>query len=271
MTDSILSRAPVPRDARVAYGVDPLQFGELRLPAGPGPHPVGIIIHGGYWRNHVDLTYTCHMSAALTALGLATWNIEYRRVGDRGGGWPGTFADVAAAANALRDLAAPHRLDLSRVVAVGHSAGGHLALWLAARPRVPSSSPIFDEHPLPLRGVVSLAGVVDLRRASELHLSRDAAHELLGGPPDHYPERYAAASPIELVPLGLPQVLLHGTGDQSVPFELSQRYISAAAAAGDPAMLVTLPGADHFALVDPTLAEWPRVADTILGIVRCPR
>ena len=118
---------------RIAYGPGPQQFGELRLPDGAGPHPVVIVVHGGCWLAEYDLGYMSSLAAALTADGVATWSIEYRRVGDDGGGWPGTFDDVGAAADHLREIAAEHELDLERVVAVGHSAGGHLALWLAAR------------------------------------------------------------------------------------------------------------------------------------------
>src|SRR5579872_5792979 len=131
----VLETAAPRADARLRYGPDPLHFGDLRLPGGTGPHPVVVMVHGGFWRARFNLEYAGHLCAALAALGIATWNVEYRRLGDTGGGWPGTLLDVAAAADHLRTLAAPYHLDLSRVVAMGHSAGGHLALWLAARRR----------------------------------------------------------------------------------------------------------------------------------------
>jgi acetyl esterase/lipase len=243
----ILSRPPPAADAREPYGDDPSQFGDLRLPPGRGPHPVVVYLHGGFWRAAFSLEHAGHICAALTRAGLATWSLEYRRLGQPGGGWPGTFDDVARGAHQLRDLARRYPLDLERTLAIGHSAGGHLALWLAAA------------HHLPLLGAVSLAGVCDLRQAAELHLSNGVVEELLGGSPNEVPERYAQASPRERLPLGLHQSLVHGTADDRVPYSISETYARAAAAAGDPVDLVTLPGADHFALIDPESAAWPAV------------
>ena len=248
-------------DLRVAYGPDPNQFADLRLPPGPGPHPVLVVVHGGYYRARYDLEYLGSFCADLTGRGWATWNVEYRRLGQPGGGWPGTFLDVAAAADHLPVLAADHPLDLTRVAALGHSAGGHLALWLAARPRVAPASPLHAASPLPIGTAVSLAGVVDLRRAAELRLSNAVVQDLLGGTPADVPNRYAAASPYDLLPLGpaVRQVLIHGTADTAVPHELSERYAARATALGDDAHLVYLPGVDHFAVVDPLSDVWPRV------------
>src|SRR5437870_4328814 len=165
--EDILSLPPPKADYRLHYGPDPLHFGDLRLPSaeiwGQGPYPVAIVIHGGFWRAQYDLLHAGHMCAALTATGLATWNIEYRRIGNSGGGWPGTFQDVTMAAAHLRKITEEHNLDLERAVAIGHSAGGHLALWLAGCHRVPEGDPLHVADPLPLVGAVSLAGVVDLR------------------------------------------------------------------------------------------------------------
>src|SRR6476469_9369451 len=181
----ILDLPPVPRDLREFYGSRPQQFGDLRVPAGHGPFPVVVMIHGGYWRAAYDLEHTGPLCAALKARGVATWSLEYRRVGNRGGGWPGTFDDIAAGFDHLAALRGRFPLDLARIVAMGHSAGGHLALWLGA------------QKPRGLRGVVSLAGLSDLRRAWELRLSNGAVSELLGGPPEKVPDRYHAASPME--------------------------------------------------------------------------
>jgi acetyl esterase/lipase len=255
-------------DARLAYGPEPLQFGELRLPTGASPHPVLVVIHGGFWRARYGLDHIGHLCAALTAAGLATWNVEYRRVGDPGGGWPGTFHDVAAAAEHVRALAPAYGLDLGRVVALGHSAGGHLALWLAGRHRIAPSDPLAAAAPLPLRGAVSLGGVVDLRRAWERRLGNGAVDDLLGGPPDQVAERYAAADPAALLPLGVRQVLVHGTADANVPFALSEGYAAAAVARGDAARLVPLPGAGHFEVIDPRSREWPAVEEAVLELVR---
>ncbi|MBF6589359.1 MAG: alpha/beta hydrolase [Ktedonobacterales bacterium] len=255
----ILLRRPPRADQRIAYGPERYQFGDLRLPTGTGPHAVAMLIHGGYWRARYNLTYLGHIAAALTRQGIATWNIEYRRLGNAGGGWPGTFLDVALAADFLRTLAPTAALDLARVVAVGHSAGGHLGLWLAGRARIPAESALACADPLALRAAVALAGVVDLRRAWELRLSENVTEQLLGGTPELVPERYAAASPYALLPLGPRQVLIHGTRDDSVPYELSERYVAAAQAHGDAATLISLAGAGHFELVDPKAAEWPEI------------
>jgi acetyl esterase/lipase len=250
---------PAPTGRRIAYGPEPSHFGELRLPSGPGPHPTVILLHGGYWRARYDLAYLGQAAAALTATGFATWNVEYRRLGEPGGGWPDTFLDVAAAADFLRHLAPGHGLDLGRVITLGHSAGGQLALWLAGRSRVPMDSPIATDNPLGLTGVVALAPVCDLARAWELGLSDGAVAALLGGSPDRYPERHAAASPLALLPLGIPQILLHGEDDEDVPIELSRRYAAAACASHDPVNLNAVPATGHFELVDPRTVQWNEV------------
>src|SRR5215468_9805667 len=199
---SILTRPAPPADARVSYGSNEFQFGELRLPKGPGPYPVAIVIHGGCWMSQYGLSYMGHLSAALTEAGVATWSIEYRRVGNQGGGWPGTFEDVSRAADHLRKIAKTYPLDLNRVIAVGHSAGGHLALWLAARKILPKDSPVYSPDPLPLRGVAPLAGITDLRRVGT---ACDAnVPQLMGGSATDKTAIYNQASPIDLLPLGVP-------------------------------------------------------------------
>ncbi len=260
----ILARPTPPADLRIAYGPAQSQFGELRLPSGEGPHPLAIALHGGFWRARYDLAYFGHVCAALTARGIATWNVEYRRLGEPGGGWPGTFLDVARAADYVRELAPTYNLDLGRALSIGHSAGGQLALWLAGRHRIAPDSPLCTPDPLRLHAAVSLAGVLDLARAEELSLSENVTRQFLGGTPAQAPERYAAASPIALLPLGLRQVLIHGTEDDSVPFQISERYEQAAVTAGDPATLVALLGTGHFELVDPESHEWPVVLDAVL-------
>ena len=225
-SEDILSQIPPPADARIAYGSDPHQFFDLRIPRDPlhSNHrvsstevipgkpefaarergriegsafpPVAIVIHGGFWRAKYDLTHAGHLCAALTKAGVATVNLEYRRVGNPGGGWPGSLQDIEAARRFLPELAKKHKVDVGRVIVVGHSAGGHLALALVAR----------QNH---LRGVIALAPISDLRRANDLHLSNDAVVEFLGGTPSQVPEHYAEASPIEL-PVSVPQVIIHG-------------------------------------------------------------
>jgi acetyl esterase/lipase len=248
---------------RRRYGEAPDQFGDLHLPAGPGPYSLVIFFHGGYWRARYDLEHANPLCQALARVGLAMWNVEYRRVGNHGGGWPGTFADVLAALGHVRQLALDYPLDLGRVTLMGHSAGGHLALWAAAAQRIPAGHALHDADPLPLRRVVALAPVSDLRLAWDWRLSDGAVGELLGGSPPQASEAYTLASPIELLPYGVPQVLLHGDADDAVPYELSQRYHVAARAAGDDCTLVTLPNTGHFELIDPHSPAWPHVLSAV--------
>ena len=244
---------------RLRYGQAPEQFGDLYLPAVSGLRPLLVFIHGGYWRARYDLEHVSPLCQALARAGMAVWNVEYRRVGNPGGGWPGTFADVLAALGYVRQLALDFPLDLERATLMGHSAGGHLALWAVAARRIPAGHALHDDAPLPLRRVVALAAVSDLRLTWDWQLSGGAVGELLGGGPQQAPEVYALASPIELLPLGVPQVLLHGDADEDVPYELSQRYCTAARAAGDDCTLVTLPDTGHFELIDPHSPAWPHV------------
>lgn len=266
-SEDILTLPAPEADARIPYAPGEWQFGDLRLPAGSGPHPVVVVLHGGYYRARYCLDYMGHVCAALTAAGAATWNVEYRRLGNPGGGWSGTLLDVAQAADHLRALAEQYPLDLTRVVAIGHSAGGQLAAWLAGRHRLPAGSTVVAENPLLITGVVSLAGVLDLRRGFALRLSDDVIRQFLGGSPDEHPDRYDAASPIALVPLGVRQILVHGSDDEHVPYELSRRYYDAARAAGDDVELLTLPGVGHFEIVDPRSREWPSVAAAINSLL----
>jgi acetyl esterase/lipase len=245
----ILDLPPVPHDLRELYGADAQQFGDLRVPSGSGPFPVVVVIHGGFWRAEFDLEHIGHLCTALKSRGVATWSLEYRRIGNRGGGWPGTFDDIAAGFDHLTALRGRFALDLGKIVAMGHSAGGQLALWLAARKRGA------------LRGVVSLAGVADLRRAWDLRLSGGVVAEFLGGPPEKVPDRYMLASPIERLPLGVPQRIIHGTKDDIVPFEISRRYTDKA---GAEARLIPLERAGHFELIDPRTPEWKTVQDAVV-------
>ncbi len=268
MSEAILTIPPPPADQRIAYGDHPLQFGDLRLPAGANPphspYPLAIFVHGGYWRARYDLAYFGHCCADLTKRGIATWNIEYRRLGDPGGGWPGTFCDVGNAIDYVRTLAQSFPIDIHNVVLVGHSAGGHLALWAAGRQRLPIGSAIGAANPLAIRAAVALAPVADLRMAWDLRLSSGVAAELIGGTPDDYPERYAQGSPADLVPLGVRQMIVHGVLDTSVPLEVGRSYAERARAAGDAAVLLALPETDHFEIVDPATEQWQQIAKIIL-------
>lgn len=256
---------------RLPYGPDPLQHGELRLPDGAGPHPVVVLLHGGFWQTPYGLDQLARLAETLTArLRVATWNVEYRRVGDDGGGFPGTFLDVGAAADHLRTLANEHRLDLTRVVALGHSAGGHLAHWLAGRARIAPTSPLHRPDPLRLCGVVSLAAVSDLAHADRLRLGGGAVRRLMGGSPSEVPDRYAAGDPAALLPTGVPQVLLHGDGDHVVFPELSRDYVALATRKGDEARLVPLRGAGHFEPIDPATPEFVDVAEAVRRLAYQP-
>lgn len=273
-----LATAPVPDGAvRVPYGSDPLQFGELRLPGGEGPHPVAVIVHGGCWvarlgsldERAVALDNMRPLAAALTEAGIATWNIEYRRLGHEGGGWPGTFLDVAHATDFLRTLALEHPLDLHRVVTVGHSAGGHLAVWLAARGRVPPDSDLRSPDPLPVIGAVSLDGPADLQRMLPLQeriCGAPVITHLMGGSDDQRPERYRATSPLELLPLGVPVKIFAGAmfAEQAMTHQLLARE------AGDHVRATVNPDAGHFVFIDPQSGEWPQVARSVRDLLQMP-
>jgi acetyl esterase/lipase len=254
----------VPTPYRIAYGDHPSQFGELTLPDGE-PRAVIVVVHGGFWRQRFGLELGRPLAADLATAGYAAWNVEYRRVGG-GGGWPATFDDVAAAADLLAgpvQEAAGGRLPLDRVVAVGHSAGGHLAAWLAARPGLPPDAP-GAAPAVRLLGVVSQAGVLDLVDGERRGVGSGAAADLLGGGPDEVPDRYALASPVARLPLGVPVVCVHGTADVNVPIRQSERFV---AAAGAEAELVTLPSADHFTVIDPATDAWRACRDAVEGLL----
>jgi acetyl esterase/lipase len=257
---------PDPRP--LAYGDDPAQFGVLHLPPGAGPVPVVVVVHGGYWRASYGLELGTPLAVDLTNRGVAAWNVEYRRVG-AGGGWPATFADVAAAVDLLPDdvrKAANGRLDLDRVVLLGHSAGGHLAVWAASRERLRDGSVAAAPRVRPV-GTVAQAGVLDLVAAAQQGLGGGAVVDLLGGTPATVADRYARASPAALVPAAGPVVCVHGDADTVVPLDQSQRYVTAATAARGEARLRVLPGVDHFAVIDPAHPAWVAVREEVEGLL----
>ncbi len=247
------------RGRTISYGPDRSQRGELHLPKGPGPHRVMILIHGGSWQARYGRVVMRGLAGDLLRRGWAAWNIEYRRVGN-GGGWPHTFADVAAAIDHLRQIDAP--LDLRRVSMLGHSAGGHLALWAAARANLPGGAPGSRRGgPLVTPGrVIAQAGVCDLAGGYR-RWHGGAVRMLMGGGPDELPARYAIADPLRLLPLTMPALLVHGVQDTTVSVELSRAYERAAAALGADVELVEVAGAAgaHRAHIDPRGGAWAEV------------
>jgi acetyl esterase/lipase len=252
----------------VKYGRLHAQRAELWRPAGDPatPRPVVVLLHGGFWRGRYTKVLMRKLARAATTRGWIAWNVEYRRVGrfGRGGGWPATFADVAAAVD---HLAGVDGVDLDRVVTLGHSAGGHLALWAAGRHRLPDTAPGAAPR-VRLAGAVSLAGVHDLAVASRTERGRVVVVELLGGPPDELPDRYALASPSALLPLGVPQLLVHGTADTTVALAQSADHARRAAALGDDVTYAPLDGVDHMSVIDPANPAWQIAADWIGARVR---
>ncbi len=254
MASSILDKEPPAADKRLAYGNDPNQFGDLRLPRGKGPHPLIVNIHGGFWRAAYDLTHAGHLCAALAGEGYATWNLEYRRVGNLGGGWPGSLEDISLGYRFLRQEAKAFNLDISKTMVMGHSAGGQLALCLAS-------------HEPTVHSVVALAAVSDLKNAWVRHLSNDAVVEFLGGRPGEVPEHYKEADPLEFAVKSAVQWLVHGLDDDIVPFEYSRNYVQQKRKDKEDVHLLEIAGASHFDVIDPHSAAWKKIAVTIASLL----
>lgn len=259
-----LARGP----ERIEYGDHPDAFGELWLPisddgAAPDGAPVVVLVHGGFWRDGFSLELMDPLVPSLLDEGFAVWNIEYRRVG-AGGGYPQTFVDAAAAIDQLADL--PERfdgvLDLGDVATVGHSAGGHLAVWLASRRLLPVGVPGVDPEVIP-ETVVSQAGVLDLIGCAEDGIGGTACVDLVGVNPVDDPLRYAQTSPTELLPVEAEVIAVHGADDRVVPVSQSETYVERASAAGVNARLVVIDDADHFSNLDPAHPAWRSVVDAL--------
>lgn len=266
-------------DARIAYGDDSLQIGELRLPEGTGPFPVAVVIHGGCWLARIGsyqptLRYVAPLAEALREAGVATWNIEYRAVGHPGGGWPGSFLDIARAVDHVRALSRRFPLDTSRVISVGHSAGGHFALWAAGRHRLEPGGPLTTPAPVRLAGAVAVGGPGDMldfagydasicgeRITARLFGASDTLPAALAEPARH-------ASPAELLPLGVPHVLVVGEDDRVVPPASARAYVARARRAGDRASYVPVPGAGHFEPLAPAHEAWRPVLEEVLRLLR---
>jgi acetyl esterase/lipase len=273
---NVLSRPAPSADYRIAYGSQASQFGDLWIPQARNGtlFPLVVFYHGGWWKSEYDLDYAGHLCAALKGMGIATWSVEYRRVGETGGGWPTTFQDAAAGLDFAVQLAHTYPIDLTRVIAMGHSAGGHLAFWVAGRHRIDCGSELHSLKPkVALTGAIALAGAVDLRLTIDLSgegifaHDRREVHALMGGTPAELPDRYKAGNPGDLLPLNVPQILIQGAEDDQIPPSLPSRWIELAHNAGDTVGLTMVPFADHFDVVDPSSKAWKIVSDSIRSLI----
>lgn len=258
---------PQPAGAEhIRWGTGPREFGLLRTPLGAGPHPVVVLVHGGCWSSEADPDYMGRFAVWLVEQGWATWSIAFPRTDDAGGGWPGTFRAVGRAADHLREIGPYASLDMERVVSVGHSSGGHLALWLASRPALPTEGEggrIRGVDPVELRGVIGLAPITSLAvfHAEGGHgCDADAVEALLGGPPEAVPDRLAVADPARRPPLGVPQLLVTGALDDTVPPSQAIEFARRAGLAGADVECLEIERAGHFEVVAPSGPDWPRVA-----------
>ena len=259
--------AKAPAGKKISYGSEPLQFGELTLPDGPGPHPVIINIHGGCWLAEYNINHSRALANAFAKDGIAVWNLEYRRVGDAGGGWPGTFLDVGNGADYVRTLSKEYPLDPCLVVAVGHSAGGHFALWLAARSKIPDASEIHQDHPIPILGVLALAPAPELDALHAKRVCGNVIDKLMGGSPADVPERYRAAMPSALLPLGVRQILLAGKRDHDWAWVGEAYREKARTAVESKFEYIEAPDAGHFEVIDPNSSTWPLVRQSARALL----
>lgn len=269
LQDYLALTGPAPA-RRIAYGATPSQYAELFLPAGTGPFPVAVLIHGGCWTVQFGgIRQMRDIAGALTAQGIAVWNVEYRCHDEEGGGYPGMYQDVATAVDLLRSEPA---VDLSRIVAVGHSAGGHLAQWAASRHRLPSWSPAWVADPLPLPVVISLGGLADLRnQAAQIRRGCErATAQLAGVRTPQRPDVFADTSPAEMLPAGIRTVLVHGERDDVSPPAVGADYARRAIAAGDEAEVIVLPGGGHYDEVATASPCWPIVECAIRHALGLP-
>lgn len=267
-----------PPTARIPYDKSLEEFGELRLPSGPGPFPVAILVHGGCWEvklrslpeNLTSYELLRPIAAALATAGIASWNIEYRRLGNEGGGWPGTYRDLSRATDFLRELAPRYHLDLKRTVAVGHSSGGQLALWIGARGKLPNSSMLYTSSALPLLGVVSVDGPPDLEADRTIEQSvcgGPVVTQFVGGTPAEFPRRYREGSAAGLLPIGTRQEIFVASSFGPQWISLFKQYVAAAEKAGDHARLLMMDSAGHFDGINPHAPAWQTVMASIQSLI----
>ncbi|KQN29442.1 alpha/beta hydrolase [Sphingomonas sp. Leaf38] len=265
----LTSRAKPTADATIAYGPDQMQKVDVWLPKGKGPFPVVVMVHGGCWTTGIaDRSLMNWIANDLRQSGVAVWNIDYRGVDRTGGGYPGTFADAAQATDALAKQARRFKLDTARITAIGHSAGGHLALWLAARPKLPSTSPLYAAHPLRIDHAISLGGLPDLEATAASPgngCGVEVVAKLVGPPGPRHPDVYTDTSVPRLLPLGVRQDLINGREDRIIPFVMATDYVAKAVAAGDTATLHVIPATGHVELIAPETAAWAAAKRLILA------
>jgi acetyl esterase/lipase len=256
----LLDRPRPQADARVAYGTDPLQFVDVWLPKRKGKHPVVLMVHGGCWQTDIaDASIMNYIADALRARGIAVWNIEYRGVDRPGGGYPGTFLDVAAAADALRKAGPRFALKTERIVAIGHSAGGHLALWLAARGRIPANGVLYKPKPLPIATAISIGGLPDLEAAQIPPgdtCDAEPVRRLVGAQIPGRQDVYSDTSPAAMLPFSTPQVLVNSTRDRIAPPSFADAYQANAKARGTIVRKIVVPEEGHVELIAPGTASW---------------
>ena len=275
-----LLNTPTPAGERIAYGPGPLNFGELRVPMGRGPFPVVVLVHGGCWQAQLSEDAPAAMASfellrpaaeALARQGIATWNIEYPRVGDPGGGWPGSYRDISRATDYLQRIAPSHHLDLNRVIVAGHSSGGQLALWLAIRGKLPKTSAIYSRPAVQLKGVIDIDGPPDLRTMWPLQqrmCNAPVLTQFLGGSPQEVPARYSEGAVTDFIPVGLPQTMLIRDHPPETT-AIDRQYAQAAQKAGDRVTVVMQQGPSHFDGLNPDAKDWATVigsARTMLGL-----
>ena len=251
--------------ARLSYGVEPYQFGLLRLPEGSGPHPLIIAIHGGCYLSAYDIGHFAPFEQALADEGYAVWSLEYRRVGNEGGGWPNSFLDVAKGIDFARELVGRERLNLDadRVYTAGHSAGANYAIWAAARAGMDPGSDLYVADPLPITGVLGLAPAATLSELQSTGVCGGVIDSLLGGAAEDFPDRYDMVSPMRLMPDGVPQRLVIGALDEGWA-PAGRAYYEAAISDGDSEVTkVEAPESGHFEMIAPGSTTWPIVLEEL--------